>query len=742
MKKILHLIAILATTLLATPTQAQSALQFNGTNQYVTMGAAPGLNSLSFTLECWIKKEAGGATTTSGTGGVTVIPIIAKGRGESDYSNVDCNYIFGVTTTGVLTADFEDKINVTPNPNNHPVIGVTAVPNDVWCHVAVTYDGTTWNLYLNGVLDATKVETNGTPQNLSIQHSSIASALTSTGAAAGFFKGTIDDVRIWNYARSATEIAAGATQEIATATGLIGVYNLNEGTGLVAANTGTAVNVNGALTPTATPPTWVTGAVRRFPNRNPSVVVNGVGAVNCVNVNTINPRLTATPTDLDNNNTTVRFFAREKAPARPNFTIMPISDMQFYHGTLNGGTSATAQSQATWMVNNMVTRNIKYAIQLGDCVQLGDNNGNDIEWRKADTTFKIIENPATTGLPHGLPYGICVGNHDQGPTGSGGASLSTTFYNQYFGTQRFLGRPYYGGNFGTNNDNHFQLFSASGMDFISISLEYDPIQSLAVTNWADSLLKAYPNRRGIVSSHWIINADASFSAQGQIIYDQLKDNPNLTLMLCGHVTEEARRTDTVAGGGIVYTLLSDYQARTNGGDGWFRIMEFRPDSNMIDVKTYSTTLQRFETDANSQFTLYYDMNPNRFIPIDSVLNVPSGTAASINWNNRVNGKTYEWYATAQDQNSAQIRSAQDLCFTVNINTAINEVSVSGLKLFPNPIESGILNLSDKRTGNISDISGRILLTFKEMQSFSVAMLPKGVYVLTTMANESIKFVVE
>ena len=55
----------------------------------------------------------------------------------------------------------------------------------------------------------------------------------------------------------------------------------------------------------------------------------------------------------------------------------------------------------------------------------------------------------------------------------GNAAGTTTFYNQFFGEARFQGRAYYGGHYGTNNDNHFELFSASGMDFIVIRFEYD-----------------------------------------------------------------------------------------------------------------------------------------------------------------------------------------------------------------------------------------------------------------------------
>ncbi len=47
-------------------------------------------------------------------------------------------------------------------------------------------------------------------------------------------------------------------------------------------------------------------------------------------------------------------------------------------------------------------------------------------------------------------------------------------------------------------------------------------------------------------------------------------------MLCGHWTNEGRRTDTNNSGKPVYTVMADYQGLTNGGDGWLRIMKFVP----------------------------------------------------------------------------------------------------------------------------------------------------------------------
>ena len=107
----------------------------------------------------------------------------------------------------MLVADFED----TANGTNHPVTGTTAVTSNVWHHAAAVYDTATdtWQLYLDGTLDRTlALGGNFTPESTSIQHAAIGSALTSNGTAAGFFQGAIDEVRIWNVARTQAQIQA------------------------------------------------------------------------------------------------------------------------------------------------------------------------------------------------------------------------------------------------------------------------------------------------------------------------------------------------------------------------------------------------------------------------------------------------------------------------------------------------------------------------------------------------------
>ena len=672
---------------------AQQAFTFNGTNSYITFGTAPALGLNRFTLETWFMRTGAGAGATSGSGGISgLVPLIAKGRGESDASNVDCNYIFGIVNNK-LAADFEEGAGQASPGLNHPVYGNTTILNNVWYHAAVTYDGQKWRLYLNGVLDG-ELQVGQLPQGSSIQHAGIGTAMNSTGVPEGYFAGKMDEVRIWNYARTQANICDSANLEFGTAPGLVGRWSLNDtGTNTVVVGNGTTAL---AGTRKNNPLPTATGAPFNntcpIPNHAPNQPTGFIPAHQSIYRADL---LKVTVSDPDTDKVKVIFLGREHTALAdsPNFTIIPIPDVQYYTSEQNGGTNAIFKTQMKWVVDSIASKRIAYAIQLGDCTDHGDNNGNDIEWKRADTSLKMLENPLTTNLTQGLPYGVCVGNHDQWPNGV--TTGTTIFYNQYFGAARFTGRTYYGGHYGTNNNNHYQLFSASGFDFISISLEYDVNANASVLAWADSLLKAYPNRRGILCSHYFITSTGAWGPQGQATYDALKNNPNLDLMLCGHINPngEARRSDTW-NGHTVHTMLSDYQDRGNGGNGWMRIMEFMPAQNKISVKTYSPTLQQYETDANSEFMLDYNMTQ----PWDTVgiaFQINSGTNASVIWNGLQAGKQYDWYTVTIDPDqAATVSPVKTFTYELPLPTAIPGAAQKGnVRLFPNPNSGREITLS-------------------------------------------------
>ena len=117
-----------------------SALRFDGANDYVSFGNPTELRLATFTVETWFRREgAGVATSTSsaGQGGLTsAIPLLTKGRGQADGSNLDMNWFLGIdtsTSTPRITADFEE--GATANPGlNHAIFGSTAIVQNTWYH--------------------------------------------------------------------------------------------------------------------------------------------------------------------------------------------------------------------------------------------------------------------------------------------------------------------------------------------------------------------------------------------------------------------------------------------------------------------------------------------------------------------------------------------------------------------------------------------------------------------------------
>ncbi len=368
------------------------------------------------------------------------------------------------------------------------------------------------------------------------------------------------------------------------------------------------------------------------------------------------PLLQVSVTNTAAGNLNVQFYGRKALPSPgPDFTIALLPDTQFYSGSLNGGVPAMFYAQTEWIITNRVERNIAYVAHLGDISQNGDiksGGSNVAEWRVATNAMYRLENPTRTLLTEGIPYGAAVGNHDQEPIGT--ADGTTIFYNQYFGISHFQNRPYYAGHYGTNNDNHFDFFEAGGLEFVVLYFEYDNDANPDVLAWGDNVLRTNAHRRAIVVTHNFGNTSTpiSFSAQGAAIYNALKTNANLFLMLAGHVTGEGARVDTF-NGNVVRTFVQDFQGWTNGGNGFMRTMEFSPSNNQVLVQTFSPYTGEYETDGNSEFFFDYNMDlpsapEQTFALIGTRSNLPPGTVVSLPWPNREPNTTYEWYAVVTD----------------------------------------------------------------------------------------------
>jgi hypothetical protein len=313
---------------------------------------------------------------------------------------------------------------------------------------------------------------------------------------------------------------------------------------------------------------------------------------------------------------------------------------------------------------------------------------------------------------------------------------TTTLYNQYFGSSRFSGRSYYGGHYGSNNNNNYSFFTASGLDFIVLNFEYNPNPPVALLNWGRSLLQANPNRRAIVGTHALLDLNGNFGPQGLFIYNTLKVCPNLFLLLGAHVPGESRRVNAFYGD-TVYSWMADYQSRANGGDGWMRIMRFSPSTNTISVKTYSPTLNQYETDANSQFSVYYDMSSTTspFTLIGTNTGVASGSTTTFPYSGLSPNTCYQWYVTVSDGES----TVTGPVWTFTTGTTPMPFANMRESVDLTPSEDGLFNIlfadDYKNAGlTVTNAIGEIIVIDKlsesNLQQLDLTQLKPGIYFLS------------
>lgn len=306
--------------------------------------------------------------------------------------------------------------------------------------------------------------------------------------------------------------------------------------------------------------------------------------------------------------------AAEPAP----FTFVVLPDTQNYVST--SANQATMGVQTRWIADHADELDVAFVSQVGDLVGVDTA---DVQWQRASQHMAVLD-------AAGVPNAVLPGNHDMDLT-TGEAPL----YRQYFPPSRYADASWngatasYGGYLGQGlfgpdpvdrqNMDSFALFTAGGMDFLLLSLEMNAPD--AVLDWGRRVLAAYPERRAIVATHSYVDTAGGLTTQvaradggnsGRAIWEELvRPSCSVFLVVSGHFSEgdlgEARRTDTNACGQPVHAVLTDYQDRANGGDGWLRYYTFDPAADEIRATTYSPTLDRYETDADSQFTLPYAM---------------------------------------------------------------------------------------------------------------------------------------
>ena len=177
-----------------------NGLALDGVNDYIQLPAAVYFNG-DFTLECWVKLNAFSNWAR----------IIDFGPGSSTSTNqVLFGFLSGNTPNGYIHGtgfSFPSGISL-----------------NTWTHLAVTQSGTTLKGYVNGVNVLTTTVTppaNVTRNSCFIGKSNYGDANSNM---------SIDEFRIWNYARSAQQVQGSLnTEMLGNEAGLVVYYNFNIG---------------------------------------------------------------------------------------------------------------------------------------------------------------------------------------------------------------------------------------------------------------------------------------------------------------------------------------------------------------------------------------------------------------------------------------------------------------------------------------------------------------------------------
>jgi hypothetical protein len=106
----------------------------------------------------------------------------------------------------------------------------TSVPVNTWQHIAFVYDGATQFFYVNGILVASQASTGAINNTTSFNSGLVIGARYDQSSQ--FMTGMINDIRIWNVARTQVEIQSAMNSTLSgSEPGLIAYYDFNSGFG-------------------------------------------------------------------------------------------------------------------------------------------------------------------------------------------------------------------------------------------------------------------------------------------------------------------------------------------------------------------------------------------------------------------------------------------------------------------------------------------------------------------------------
>jgi hypothetical protein len=191
-----------------------TALSFNGTSQYALASNStilPTAWNTPFTLEAWAYPTVSNSVSI----------VFSQGTGSNRFyiKRANGNVIW-----------YRDGWNLSTEQN------CGNFPSNAWTHLTLTFNGTSAICYINGDVTLTSAVSNNGTVSLSAP-SVIGQYSASLSDVNSYWVGAIDEVKIWDSARSQANIQLDLNSRTSpTATGLLSYYDFNEGAGSILYN--------------------------------------------------------------------------------------------------------------------------------------------------------------------------------------------------------------------------------------------------------------------------------------------------------------------------------------------------------------------------------------------------------------------------------------------------------------------------------------------------------------------------
>jgi len=173
-----------------------TALDFNGTNAWVLINHSPSVNlTTGMTLEAWVNPVFMPPLFCSPYQTCSWMDVIHK---DSDRYYIEAS------------SDLRQKPEAGGIFANgkHVVFGRSRLPLNTWSHLALTYDGATIRFYINGV------EQGSMDEGSLITTSDNPLFIGGDQTQGQFFHGRIDEVRVFNGARTAAEVRSDMSMPV------------------------------------------------------------------------------------------------------------------------------------------------------------------------------------------------------------------------------------------------------------------------------------------------------------------------------------------------------------------------------------------------------------------------------------------------------------------------------------------------------------------------------------------------